>query len=896
MTDYKRPDPDMLLKAAQFEVGGRGRGRLKIFFGACAGVGKTYAMLSAGRQKAQEDVKVLAGIVETHGRLETEKLIEHIPHLPLREVEHRGVTLKEFDLDAALKARPDLILVDEFAHTNAPGSRHPKRWMDVQELLEAGIDVYTTLNVQHIESLNDMVAGITGVRMKETVPDGVFDAADDITLIDIPSGELLQRLHEGKVYTTDLGKKRAAENFFRENNLVALREMALRRTAERVDTHLHSDRHPQSKTQQCRVAEKITVCIGTDRLTPDLLRAAKRLAGGLKAPWGALYVENARHFRLKSQDSLQVEKNFHLARQMGGEAETLYGDRAAAAIMDYARAHGITKIVIGKRHKARVREWLEGSLANDVIRQSGNIDVVVVTDEGQNTAPLPPMPKEQGTISWPDYLFAISATAIATVISLPFKESLRPENFVMLYLVGIILTAARYGWKPSLLASVLSFLSYNFFFTVPYYTFAINDINDLLTVLLLLVTGIIGGMQTSRLRAQGQYFRTKERNTAALYAMSTKLTATRGRENITAVIREHLEHAFDAVATVWLPDPADPGTIILASHPGIKEDVKEEQVAWWAYEREEPAGAGTSTLPGARGYYVPIEGTADVVGVFGIIPNQPGRVLTAEERGMLETFGSLAASALERADIADVAEKRKVETETERLRNTLLSSVSHDLRTPLASIKGSISSLMVDKGNISEDTRDGLLQSAYDETSRLERIVSNLLDITLLESGTITLKKDYYFVPELIGSALKHLQPLLEGRKVECKLASHIPAIQVDGVLMEQVLVNLLENAAKYTPSGTPISLHAESTGEQVSIAVEDRGLGIPRGEEEKIFDKFYTTKRKERRKGSGLGLAICRGIVHAHGGTIRVENRQGGGASFVMLLPVGKAPKMENT
>ena len=884
--DY-RPDPDALLKAAQVSEGGRGR--LKIFFGACAGVGKTYAMLSAAQEKKEDGVDILVGVAVTHGRPETEELLQGLPTLPLLKSEHRGITIEEFDLDAALKAHPTLILIDELAHTNAAISRHPKRWMDVNELLEAGIDVYTTLNVQHLESLNDIVAGTTGIRVRETVPDSVFDAADDITLVDIPSDDLLERMKEGKVYVTDLGKKRAAENFFRRENLIALRELALRRTAERVDAQQDSyARYARSERQT--VADKIAVCIGPGDLSLKLIRAAKRLAGGLKAPWIGLYVENARHHRLNQQGQFALERNLRMAEQLGGKTEILHGDNAAAAIIEYARKRGVTKIIVGK---AQGRKWwhgVRGSLVNDLIQRSGSIDIHVVTGEDKVSVSHT-IQEKYGSPYWHGYGFAVALCLIATLIALPFKGDFATENFVMLYLVGIILTAARFGRRASIFASVLSFFAYNFFFTKPYYSFDVKSYSDLITLSLLLITGLISGAQTSWLRAQSRFFSRRERNTSSLYAMSRELASARGRKAIVATIRKHLEDTFNVVATVWLPDKSN--LPVLISPTGLENELKEERAAWWAQDRKQPSGKGTSTLTGARGYYIPMEGSESVVGVLGFIPKVLERQFTAEERALFETFGALAASSLERAAAADRVEQHKVEAESERLRNTLLSSVSHDLRTPLASIKGVISSLMMEEMDLNPETRKDLLQSAHTEVARLERIVSNLLDVTLLESGRITLKKDFYFVPELVGSAIKQVELQRGKHTIQTQITKDLPAVEVDGILIEQVLVNLLENAIKYTPDGTTITILAKrQSQDRLLVQIEDDGPGIPEGQEEKIFEKFMTLSKDQSKRGSGLGLAICRGILNAHGSTIHAMNRKKGGAVFTFTLPAATLPE----
>jgi len=888
--DYERPNPDELLKAANSENDYGKQGRLKVFFGACAGVGKTYAMLSALREKQDDGVKVLVGIVETHGRTETEEVAKNLLKLPLIETTHRGISLKEFDLEAALKAKPQIIAVDEFAHSNAPGSRHPKRWMDIEELLNAGIDVYTTLNVQHLESLNDIVAGITGIRVKETIPDAIFDSVNDITLVDIPSDELLERLKEGKVYITDLGKKRAAENFFRKENLLALRELALRRTAERVDAQ--TDIYSRYMQQQRRASEKLAVCIGAGDLSPRLLRATKRLASSLRASWVAVYVENARHYNLGREAQAKLERNLRMAEELGAKTEIIRGDTASTAIIDYARKNNVTKIIAGKPTKSHWREIFQGSLVNDLIRQSGDIDVYVIT--GDEIAPPVTLKETQTTArNWKGYLTAALAVTAVTLLGLPLRDTISHDSVVILYLVAVLILASRFGWAVSSFASILGVLSFNFFFTQPYYSFNVYESRDIVTLFMLLVASITVGSQTSKLQAQSRFFRRKERNTSALYSMSHELAATRGRKNLILVIAKHLEQAMDGIATLWLPD--NDGNLELATHPDLKAEVKEESVARWVYANKQAAGIGTKSMPSARGYYLPLSGSVGAIGVIGLIVREAEKPLSSDEKDLLETFAILATSALERASIADLAEQRKVEAESEKLRNTLLSSVSHDLRTPLSSIKGVISSLLMDDIKLNAATKKELLVSAHDEVARLERIVSNLLDITLLESGKLKLNQDYYFAEEMIGNALKAIDPMLGARHVETKLEANLPAIWVDGLLMEQVIVNLLENAVKYTPKDSRIALSVNIYRKNLmQIKVEDNGPGIPAGEEDKIFDKFITAgKDSKQRRGTGLGLAICRGIVRAHDGTINAHNT-GHGSLFTITLPLGVEPQLE--
>lgn len=875
--DIARPDPDALLKSIRLQTENR-RGRLKIFFGACAGVGKTYAMLAAAKEKQADGVAVVVGLVETHGRSETEALVKDLSVLPRMAVQHRGMQVPEFDLDAALKAKPGLVLVDELAHTNAPGSRHPKRWMDIEELLHAGIDVYSTLNVQHLESLNDIVTRITGIRVKETVPDTVFDSADEVSLVDLPSDDLLKRLREGKVYTTDMGRKRAAEHFFRRENLLALRELALRRVAERLDAH--TGEHSGER----RVGEQVAVCIGPGDFTPTLLRKTKRMADALRASWVALYVENARHYRLGHAAQLKLERNLRLAEEMGGKIDILQGDDAAIAIANYAHRKGITKIITGKPPKSIWRELLQRSLANELMRASNRVDVYVVSGN-EHVEPLSMHEITPPLKQWRGYALSMLLTALITACGMLIRDSFNSENVIVLYLLAVIILAERYGWAVSATASFLSFICFNLFFVPPYYSLTVNSYNDGVTLLLLLVVGFFASMQTSNLQAQSRFFRRKERNTSALYAMSQELADIRARDELTHVIQRRLEQALDGKAVIFFPDAhGDFETFTNIYTVGVKEEI----VVRWVYAQQQPAGLGTTTMPSASGYFVPLRGTSGTFGVLGLVPATPGHVLSTEERDMVDTFGALAAAALERVHVATVAETRKLEAESEKLRNALLSSVSHDLRTPLASIKGVISSLLLEDDRCTAQTRKELLGAAHDEVARLERVVGNLLDVTRLESGEVKLKLDYYFVPELIGSAIKQTSAMLKNHHVTTALQEPLPALWVDGMLIEQLLMNLLENASKYTPAGSTLTILAKRlSAAWVEIAVEDNGPGIPPDQEEHIFNKFMTFAAQQHTYGAGLGLTICRAIVHAHGGQIAARNREAGGACFRFTLPV---------
>lgn len=892
--DENRPDPDELLSritAAESSEQESTRGRLKIFFGACAGVGKTYAMLSAAQTALKEHIDVVIGLVETHGREETVRLTHGIPLIPPREIDYRGTKLKEFDIDAALARKPQLILVDEFAHTNAPGSRHPKRWQDVEELLGAGIDVYTTLNVQHLESLNDVVARITGITVKETVPDAMFDKADAISLVDIPSEELLRRLKEGKVYIAPQAKKRAAQNFFKQSNLIALREMALRRTAERVDAQMDSFKAKSGTSQGWTGADRILVCIGPDALSAKLVRVAKRMAGGLKAPWTTIYIENDRHYRLSKEGQEAVERTMRLAERMGGQTEVVHGQKAADEIISYAKAHGITKIIVGASPKSRLKEMIQGSLVRDLLARSGEIEVHVVTGDSENRRALrPSFWRARSPAAY--YAAAPAMVALCSLIVTPMRGILENASLVMIYLVGVVAVAVRYGRGPSILTSVLSVMAFNYFCIEPYYSFKVSQEQHVTTFMVMLAAGALIGSQTARLRLQAVIARKRERNTSILYGMTRELTANRGKVTLAEIAARHIADVFASHAYVWLPD-AKGQLLNMASDSDVEEEqidmVREESVARWAFTHRQNAGLGTDTLPSARGLYVPMLTGNGCVGVIGVVPHGDEKNYASDTVEMLETFATQTAAAIERANVAELWEQSSIEAEGEKLRNILLSSVSHDLRTPLAAITAATSTLLVEGSKYSEEYRREALRTIHEEAARLARIVTNLLDVTTLESGDVKLNKELYFIEELIGSALMRVEAKLGRREVKTNIEHGLPLIKLDGLLIEQVLINLLENIADHTAENTTVTISASMVKPDIHVTVQDDGQGIAAGEEEKIFDKFYSARKSDAQGNpqAGMGLAICRGIAHAHGGKLWAQNAPEGGALFTLTMPI---------
>ena len=883
--DFQRPNPDDLLHRLEANEKNKRRGKLKIFFGACPGVGKTYAMLLAAHALRKEGVDVVVGIVETHKRPDTEKLLEPLPIIPALIVSHRDITLRELDLNAAKARRPDVLLVDELAHTNAPDMRHPKRWNDVEELLDAGIDVYTTLNVQHIESLSDIVAGTTGVLVREVVPDAVFDHADDIILIDINIDELLKRLHEGNVYVAPEIRNRAKDNFFKARNLVALREMALRRTAERVDAQMYAMIPEQGVGDPLPVADRIMVCIGPDALSTQLVRTARRMATSLKSPWVAVYVENMRHYRLPQSARRSVQRLAQMAERMGGKVVTLQGDNVVDDIITYAKANRVTKIIIGKPIKPVWKTMLSGSLADKIIRKSGYMDVYVVTGKShtQKQARL----QHNLVVFQPRlYVWTLITVAALTSFGIILGGIMAPIDQAMVYLTGIVFVAAKFGRGPSFLYSLLGVSCFNFFFIPPLYTFNVYDRSYWLTFAVMLITGFVITDQASRLRLQAVLSRKREHDTQTFYALTRQLASTRGHRDISNVAAQHINEMFDVHSLVSQPDKDGQLQLIIGRLPH-ENILKETSVLRWCYESGQISGRHTTAMPSAKGLYFPLVASSGILGVLGVLAENADREFSSDELSSLDICASLLASALERANIAEIAETSKIEIESERLRTTLLSSVSHDLRTPLASITGASSTIVTDIDQLPRETIRELGRSINKEAERLSRLVTNLLEVTRFESGAVRLNRQPYFIDELIGSALGRLELALADHHVIPQCEESLPLILVDGVLIEQVLINLLENAVNYTPLGSTIRVSAETKGSALMVSVTDNGPGILPGNEALIFDKFYSIGRNDAKKGTGLGLAICAAIIKAHHGALWAENQAEGGAGFYFTLPL---------
>jgi two-component system sensor histidine kinase KdpD len=889
----QRPSPDALLAAAAAE----GRGRLKLFLGAAPGVGKTYEMLASAIGRRREGTDAVIGVVETHGRAETERLARELEAIPRRRIDYKGRTLEEMDIDAVLKRKPKLVLVDELAHTNAPGSRHPKRYLDVEELLDAGIDVYTTLNIQHVESLNDVVAKITRIRVRETVPDSIVDRADEIEVVDITPEELIQRLHEGKVYVRDQAQ-RALKHYFSPGNLTALRELALRRTAERVDEQMLSYMQAHAISGPWAAGERVLVCVSESPLAPQLVRYTRRIADRLKATWLALYVETSAHEHLSEAERDRIADTLRLAERLGGQAVTIPGHSVPDDLLAYARANNATQIVLGRSRRSRWLESLRGSIAQDVIRNAGAISVQVVAGEGEA---LPP--KTVKTESAPEavdlapYLISTAMVAAATAIGLAIERAVEIPNISLVFLAAILSSAVRYGLWPSLYAALLSTLAYNFFFIPPLYTFTIADPANVLALVFFTVVGVLTSNLTARLRRQIVAARRQIKTTAELNAFSRKLAGIGSLDDL--LWAASFQIASMLRLRVIILFPAEEKMSVAAGYP--PDDVADEAdlaAARWTWDHRATAGRGSDTLPGARRLFLPLRTGSGIVGVVGLDRETPGPLFTPDERRLLDALLDQIAVSIERIRLADDIDEARVLAETERLRAALLTSISHDLRTPLASIIGAISSLRAYPERYNAAMRAELMATIEDEAERLNRFVGNLLDMTRLESGALQIKTDRIDLAEVIETALRRAARILSPFRVAVELAPDLPMLPVDAVLFEQVLFNLLDNAAKHSAPGAPIRITADRAGGMVRIAVIDAGDGIPPGDLEAIFDKFHRVRAADQRPaGTGLGLAVCRGFVEAFGGRIEASNRTDGrGAVLTVILPAaaGFAPARE--
>ena len=886
-----RPDPDQLLEQIKAEEAQRKRGKLKIFLGYAAGVGKTYAMLEAARQRKEEGFDVAIGYIETHKRVETEAMVGELEIVSRRSMEYHGVALTEMDVDAVLERHPALVLVDELAHTNAPLSRHPKRYQDVEELLDVGIDVYTTLNIQHLESLNDVVAQITGVVVRETIPDSVIDEASEIELIDLPPDELLIRLQSGKVYIPEQAA-RAIQDFFRKGNLTALREMTMRRAAERVDDQMRSYMQTRSITGPWHTAERLLVCISPSPLSERLIRSTRRLADELKAEWMAIYVETPQLAVLSPEKRERIARILQQAEELGAQTSVLGSSGSVSAsaqtILEFAQKNNISKIIVGKPLRPRWQDLLRGSMIDDLLRQSGDIDVYVVASTDQ-----PSVPPEENPLkihsSWTRYLWSIVFVAIATGLGFLIGGRIEPTNLVMLYLLTVVVAAIYLGRGPAILASVLGVMAFDFLFVTPYFTFAVSDTQYIITFIALFFVGIVISQLTARAREQADAAHQREAETAELYALSRDLSIARQLDGILHILIQHVEETFGRSTAILLPENGHLATRLASTD--LKLDENEVAVADWVYRHGDPAGRHTNTLPASLFRYLPLKTARGVVGVLGVEGPEPsGPDLTPQQRRLMEAFASQAALAIERVQFAEQARHAQLLQATEKLQTALLNSVSHDLRTPLVSITGALTSLDEQSESLDEENRKSLIVTAREEADRLNRLVGNLLSMTRIDSGAIKLHIEPGDIQDVIGTALDQLGKRIANRKVQVDVPIDFPLVPMDFTLIVQVLVNVLDNAVKYSPEYCAIEVSAELDKDNASVTVADRGEGIPPEDLTRIFDKFYRVQRPESISGTGLGLSISKGIVEAHNGNIQALGREGGGTIIQIELPLKSA------
>jgi two-component system sensor histidine kinase KdpD len=892
-TAETRPDPDQLLAQVQAEEARAARGRLRIFFGSSAGVGKTYSMLEAARAAKASGTDVVIGYLEPHGRVETERLAEGFEHLPPLPVAYRGIVRQEFNLEAALGRHPAILLVDELAHSNLTGGdpppRHPKRWQDIDELLQAGISVWTTVNVQHLESLNDLVYQTTGVRQRETLPDKVFDEADDIELIDLPPDDLIARLRAGKVYIAD-EVATAVDRFFRKQNLMALREIALRRVADRVEA---ASRALAPGQVRARIAgDRILVAVGPDAQAEQLVRAGKRMADALDAHWTVVFVETLRLLRLSEADRNRRIAVLRLAESLGAETVTLDGPSAATAVLEYARTRRATRVIVGAPKRRGWRAWLRPSTATQLLHQARGFDVVIIAPAdgalGQQTSSAGAVQEAsyQGPIHWDRYGWAVGLSVACTLLALLMYSRFELSNLAMIYLLGVMVAGLRLGRGPSALTAVLNVASFDFFCVPPRFTFAVSDAQYLVTFATMLIIALVIATLTANVRQQTRVAGARERRTATLYAMSRELAVTRGIESMASVAVRHVADVFQCKAVVLLPDVSGKLQYPRGEPPENAFRRADLAVAQWVADHGRRAGLGSDTLSAAPGLYVPLGDERRTAGVLAVLPNNPRRVLLPEQSHLLDTFAGQIGLALERARLAEVAEASSLAVERESLRNTLLASISHDLRTPLAVMAGAASTLAERGTTLAEASKAELARSIEVKAREMSDLVSNVLDLMRFQSGQVVLRRDWQPLEDLAGAALERLKERLQDHPVELRLPADLPPLYVDAGLVVQLFGNLFDNIAKYTPPGTRSWVSATHDDDFVRVVVEDEGPGFPAGDPAKLFDKFQRGNEEGAVVGAGLGLTICRAIVRAHGGEIEARRRDGTGARFEFTLP----------
>ena len=890
-----RPDPDQLLEQIREGGSAERRGKLRIYFGASAGVGKTYAMLSAAQRDLKGGRDLVAGVVETHGRAETAELLAGLPQLPLRDVPYCGRTLKEFDLDQALVRKPEVMLVDELAHSNVEGSRHPKRWQDVQELLEAGIDVWSAVNVQHLESLNGTVGAITGIRVHETVPDTVLDGADEIILVDVTPDELIGRLKAGKVYLPQQAE-RAAQHFFRKGNLIALREIALRRTAEHVEDDVRSYRVEQSIAPVWNTEGAILACVGPRVGAEQTVRAAARLAGQLNVRWHVAYVETRQLQRLDAAQRDRILAVLKLGEELGAATAVLAGSDTAVELVAQAQRLNCAILMVGRPRPSPLPWGLGGrTLTRRLALLAPTLDIVEVgrADSARRLTPVVQRVQEEEAQAawheaWPRYAWAAASCVAVTLAATPLHGVLDLANIVMLFLLGVVLVAVKFGRGPAAMAAFFNVAAFDFFFVPPRLSFAVSDVQYLLTFAVMLAVGLLIGQLTAGLRFQARISSSRERRAQSLFELARDLSGALLSTQVAELGEAAVQRNFGGRAVVSITDTQDQLVLPTKPQPGF-----DPSVADWAFRHTQSAGLATSTLAAQSWHYVPLRAPMRVRGVLALEPAQPRWLLIPEQMQQLDTLARQIAIALERVHYVEVAQQAVVEMESERLRNALLAAISHDVRTPLTALIGLAESLRHSRPALS-GVQAGTAQALTDQARELNALVNNLLDMARLQSGAVSLRMQWQSVEEVVGTAIRAAQHALGARTVQTELPSDLPLVEFDAVLIERVLVNLLENAAKY--GAAPIVVRAHVTADALVISVADHGPGLPRsvkGHEQSLFDKFTRGAAESATPGVGLGLAICKAVVNAHRGQIVVAAALGGGAEFTVTLPRKPPPEV---